>query len=49
LAALLMGTLLFSGSVTAARLLGWSSAAAPLGGMLMMAAWLAWAVDAARR
>ncbi len=49
LAALLLGTLLFSGSITAARLLGWTSAAAPLGGMLMMAAWLGWAVDAARR
>ena len=49
LAALLLGTLLFSGSVTAARLLGWPSTAAPLGGMLMMAAWLSWAVDVGRR
>lgn len=49
LAALLLGTLLFSGSVAGARLLGWSSVAAPWGGMLMIGAWLAWAFDAARR
>jgi len=49
LAALLLGTLLFSGSVAAARLLGWSAAAAPWGGMLMIGAWLAWAIDAGRR
>ncbi|MCE7032523.1 DUF423 domain-containing protein [Lysobacter sp. GX 14042] len=46
---LLLGTVLFSGSVAGARLLGWSSAAAPLGGILMIVSWLAWAVDAARR
>lgn len=46
---LLLGTVLFSGSVTGARLLGWSPAAAPAGGMLMILSWLAWAADAARR
>jgi len=49
LVALLLGTLLFSGSVVAGRLLGWPTAAAPLGGLLMIAAWLAWAVDVGRR
>lgn len=49
LAALLLGTLLFSGSITAARLLGWPSVAAPFGGVLMIGAWLAWAVDVGRR
>ena len=49
LAGLLLGTALFSGSVVGARLLGWPSSLAPAGGMLMMASWLAWAVDAGRR
>lgn len=49
LAGLLLGTMLFSCSVVAARLLGWPSTLAPLGGMLMMASWLAWAVDVGRR
>ena len=49
LVALLLGTLLFSGSVVAGRLLGWPTAVAPLGGLLMIAAWLAWAVDVGRR
>lgn len=49
LVGLLLGTLLFSGSVVAGRLLGWPTVAAPAGGVLMIAAWLAWALDTGRR
>lgn len=49
LIALLAGTLLFSGSVTAGALLGWTTAAAPFGGSLMIAAWLLLAADFLRR
>ena len=37
---LLLGVGLFSGSLLAAVLLGWSTRAAPLGGMLLMLGWL---------
>ena len=46
---LLAGTLLFSGSVAAGALLGWSTAAAPLGGSMMILGWLLLAADAIRR
>ncbi|MFC3816013.1 DUF423 domain-containing protein [Lysobacter sp. GCM10012299] len=48
LAALLLGTLLFSGSLAAAVLMGTSTALAPFGGTLMILAWLLYAADALR-
>jgi uncharacterized membrane protein YgdD (TMEM256/DUF423 family) len=45
---LAIGVLLFSGSLAAAALAGLPSLAAPLGGMLLIAAWLLLAIDAAR-
>lgn len=48
LAGLLLGSLLFSGSLVLHVFLDWSTALAPMGGMLMMAAWLTWAVAAVR-
>jgi uncharacterized membrane protein YgdD (TMEM256/DUF423 family) len=47
--ALLMGTLLFSGSLAGAYAFGWPTALAPLGGSTMIAAWLLYAADALRR
>lgn len=49
LAAMLLGVLLFSGSLAAAHFAGVSTRFAPFGGMLMMLAWLGCAVDLARR
>ena len=49
LAGLLLGTLLFSGSLAGSALLGWPTRLAPMGGMLMMAGWLLLAIDAIRR
>ncbi|AWV07796.1 DUF423 domain-containing protein [Marilutibacter maris] len=49
LAGLLLGVLLFSGSLVAAHAFGWPTRLAPAGGSLMILAWLAYAVDAARR
>ncbi len=46
---LLLGTLLFCGSVAAGALLGWPTRLAPAGGMLMMGGWLLWAVHVCRR
>lgn len=46
---LLIGTLLFSGSIAAHHLAGVSSGLAPAGGVAMMLAWLLWAVDVLRR
>ncbi|MDQ1118389.1 MULTISPECIES: DUF423 domain-containing protein [Pseudoxanthomonas] len=46
---LLVGTLLFSGSIAAHHLAGVSSGLAPAGGVAMMLAWLLWAVDVLRR
>lgn len=37
---LLCGVLLFSGSLLAGAVLGWSARAAPLGGLLLMLGWL---------
>lgn len=48
LATLLAGTLLFSGSLVARHLLGLPAGAAPLGGGLMILAWLGHAADALR-
>jgi uncharacterized membrane protein YgdD (TMEM256/DUF423 family) len=49
LAGLLLGTLLFSGSLAAAHAWGASTAPAPFGGGLMILAWLAWAGVRMRR
>lgn len=49
LAALLLGVLLFSGSLTAAHFHGLATTLAPFGGSLMILAWLVFAADALRR
>ncbi|HET6434902.1 MAG TPA: DUF423 domain-containing protein [Xanthomonadaceae bacterium] len=49
LAALLLGTLLFAGSVALHALAGLPVAAAPFGGGLLIVGWLLLAVDFARR
>ncbi|MGH8086154.1 MAG: DUF423 domain-containing protein [Lysobacter sp.] len=49
LGGLLLGTLLFSGSLAGARFFGTPTTLAPLGGGLMILAWLLWAADAVRR
>jgi uncharacterized membrane protein YgdD (TMEM256/DUF423 family) len=49
LAGLLLGTLLFSGSLVMNVLQQWPTALAPMGGTLMMAGWLVWATAAVRR
>ncbi|MET1024629.1 MAG: DUF423 domain-containing protein [Pseudoxanthomonas sp.] len=46
---LLVGTLLFSGSIALHHLAGISSGVAPAGGVAMMLAWLLWAISALRR
>lgn len=46
---LLLGTLLFSGSLAGSVLAGWSSAPAPIGGTLLMLGWVVLAVQALRR
>ena len=46
--ALQLGLLLFSGSLIANVLLGWPTALAPTGGLLLIAGWLAWAIAALR-
>lgn len=46
---LLLGTLLFSGSLTAGALAGWPTTLAPAGGMSLMAGWVLLAVSALRR
>lgn len=48
LAMLLLGTLLFCGGLVAVTLFGIDAGVAPLGGMMMIAAWLAWAAVALR-
>ena len=48
LIALLLGLLLFSGSVAMNVLLQWPTTLAPLGGMLLIAGWIAYAVDRLR-
>ena len=49
LAILLAGAWLFAGSLAAKHFLGTSSAAAPAGGMLMIAGWVLYAVSLLRR
>jgi uncharacterized membrane protein YgdD (TMEM256/DUF423 family) len=49
MAALLAGTLLFSGALATAQLAGTRAALAPAGGLLLIAGWLLHAIDAARR
>lgn len=48
LLAVLLGTLLFAGSLAGGALAGLPTRLAPAGGMLMMAGWLAWAVSVLR-
>lgn len=48
MALLLVGMLLFSGSLAGAALLAWPTALAPFGGSLMMLGWLLLAIDLAR-
>jgi uncharacterized membrane protein YgdD (TMEM256/DUF423 family) len=45
----LVGTLLFSGSLIGAHAFGWPTTLAPMGGTTMIAAWVLYAVDALRR
>jgi uncharacterized membrane protein YgdD (TMEM256/DUF423 family) len=49
LAGLLLGALLFAGSLAASALLGWPTRLAPLGGTVLMASWLLYAAAVARR
>lgn len=49
LAMLLLGVLLFSGSLAAAHFFGMSTRFAPMGGSMMIFGWLLFAVDALRR
>ncbi|HEY9541483.1 MAG TPA: DUF423 domain-containing protein, partial [Luteimonas sp.] len=49
LAAILAGTLLFSGGLVVAHFTGAAARTAPFGGSLLIVAWLAWAVDALRK
>jgi len=49
LAALLVGVVLFSGSLVGEALRGWSTAAAPVGGMLLIGGWLVLAAHSLRR
>ncbi|WP_407352300.1 DUF423 domain-containing protein [Luteimonas sp. R10] len=49
LAILLLGMLLFCGSLAGNALLGWPTAAAPFGGVLLIAGWLLLAIDFLRR
>src|SRR5690606_27912621 len=48
LLAVLLGTLLFAGSLAGGALAGLPTRRAPAGGMRMMAGWLAWAVSVLR-
>ena len=49
LLALCVGVPLFSGSLTLSVLLQWPTTLAPLGGMLLVAGWLVFALDLLRR
>lgn len=46
---LLLGTLLFSGSLLAAVFAGTPTRFAPVGGIALMLGWVLWAIDAMRR
>lgn len=48
LLALLMGVLLFSGSLVGAHLAAWSTRLAPAGGLLMIGGWLLYAIAVLR-
>ena len=41
---LVLGVLLFAGSLVGAALFGWPTRLAPAGGMLMIGGWVAWAL-----
>ena len=47
--ALLLGTLLFAGSVAGGVLMGWPTTLAPAGGMAMIAGWLLFALGSLKR
>ena len=49
LSLLLLGTLLFSGSLVLAVLVQASTRFAPVGGLCLIVGWLLWALDAMRR
>lgn len=49
LALLLLGVLLFSGSLVAAHVFGTTTRLAPIGGLLIILGWLAYAIDTFRR
>ena len=49
LAGLLLGTLLFAGSLVAGAMVGTSTRLAPAGGIMLMLGWVLWAIDAIRR
>lgn len=49
LASLFLGALLFSGSLVLKVLAQWPTTLAPLGGMLLIAGWVLYAVDAMRK
>ncbi|MDR7069104.1 uncharacterized membrane protein YgdD (TMEM256/DUF423 family) [Pseudoxanthomonas japonensis] len=49
LSLLLLGTVLFSGSLVGGALWGVSTRLAPAGGVTLMLGWVLWAVDAVRR
>lgn len=46
---LLLGTVLFSGSLALGALAQWSTKLAPIGGIGLMLGWLVWAIDSIRR
>lgn len=46
---LLIGTLLFSGSLAGKALADWPTRLAPAGGLTLVAGWLSWALGALRR
>ena len=45
---LLLGTLLFAGALLGGHAAGWSTRPAPVGGLLTIAGWLLYAIDALR-
>ncbi|MGV8960637.1 MAG: DUF423 domain-containing protein [Stenotrophomonas sp.] len=49
LCGLLLGTLLFSGSLVGGALWHWSTRLSPVGGMTLMAAWVVYALSTLRR
>ena len=49
LSLLLLGTLLFAGSLVTGAMVGTSTRLAPAGGIMLMLGWVLWAIDAIRR